>query len=258
MKFRPCIDIHNGTVKQIVGSSLRDAGDMAQENFASEHGAAYFARIYRERGLDGGHVILLNGRDSAYYEATKQQALLALTEFSGGLSVGGGLTDENIREFLDAGAYAGIFTSYVFRDGRIDMERLSGLRALVGREHIILDLSCKKRDGQYHIVTDRWQKFSDEVLNVPLLEQLSEYACEFLIHAVDVEGKQQGVDAALVRSLSAYQGCPVTIAGGVRDYEDIKIVREAGGGRIDLTIGSALDLFGGTLEIGEVVRRCAM
>ena len=78
MEFRPCIDIHNGKVKQIVGSSLADEGDRAVENFVAGADAAYYAHLYKEAGLRGGHIILLNSRDSAYYEATKAQALQRL------------------------------------------------------------------------------------------------------------------------------------------------------------------------------------
>ena len=161
MEFRPCIDIHNGKVKQIVGSSLRDAGDQASENFVSGQDAPFYARMYQSRGIRGGHIILLNAKDSPYYEETKNQALAALRAYPGGLQVGGGITDANASEFLEAGASAVIVTSFVFRDGRIDYDCLNRLEQAVGKEHLVLDLSCRYRadaeEPGYYIVTDRWQ-----------------------------------------------------------------------------------------------------
>ena len=254
MRFRPCIDIHNGKVKQIVGSSLRDAGDTARENFVSERSAAEFARLYRERGLKGGHIILLNREGSEYYEATRKQAFDALGAWPGGMQVGGGVRAENAAAFLDAGASHVIVTSYVFRDGIIDRERLEKLRAEVGREHVVLDLSCRKTERGYVIVTDRWQKMTDTVLGPETLEDLSGFCDEFLIHAVDVEGKQEGIEEELVSLLSRAASVPVTYAGGIRGPEDIDRIRAVGGGKIDFTVGSALDLFGGTLAFEEVCK----
>ena len=253
MEFRPCIDIHNGKVKQIVGATLEDEGDAAAENFVSEKGADFFAKFYQEEDLYGGHVILLNKSDSPYYEATKAQALAALRAFPKGLQVGGGITAENAAEFLEAGASHVIVTSYVFRDGEILYENLEKLVAAVGKEHIVLDLSCKKRHANYYIVTDRWQNFTHEQVTVELLEELSQYCDEFLIHAADVEGQKSGIDEELVEILAEYDGIPVTYAGGVGSYDDILDMKRIGRGKINLTIGSALDLFGGTLNY-ETVR----
>ena len=161
MEFRPCIDIHNGKVKQIVGGSLKDAGDRAQENFVAEQDAAFFAGLYRERGLEGGHVILLNHEGSEYYEATRRQAFRALKAYPGGLQIGGGICENNAEEYLEAGASHVIVTSWVFREGRIDRERLKRLERAVGKERLVLDLSCRKKGTEYYIVTDRWQKFTD-------------------------------------------------------------------------------------------------
>ena len=188
MKFRPCIDIHNGKVKQIVGGSLKDLGDQAEENFISEKDAAFYAHCYQKDGLTGGHVILLNPKTSPYYEETKRQALLALSQARGTLQVGGGITEENAEEFLNAGASHVIVTSYVFRDGKISYENLEKLVKTVGKERLVLDLSCRKKDGVYYIVTDRWQKFTQEVLSEQLLDMLAAYCDEFLVHAADVEG----------------------------------------------------------------------
>ena len=252
MRFRPCIDIHNGRVKQIVGGSLTDAGDRAKENFVSEMDAAWYADLYRSHGLTGGHVILLNAKDSPYYEQTKSQALSALREWPGGLMIGGGISADNAGEFLDAGASHVIVTSWVFRDGHIRYDRIRTLREIVGKEHLVLDLSCRKRDGKYFVVTDRWQKFTEEEVTADLLSRLQESCDEFLIHAVDVEGKAKGIEEALVELLADACGIPATYAGGVGSYEDVRKLRDLGKGKVDVTIGSALDLFGGPLEFRKV------
>ena len=189
MRFRPCIDIHNGKVKQIVGGTLMDEGDKARENFVSEQDASWFAALYRDADLPGGHVILLNSPDSPYYEATRRQAFLALGTYPGGLQLGGGVNPENACAYLDAGASHVIVTSYVFRDGRIRWENLEQMVRSVGRSRLVLDLSCRKKDGKYYIVTDRWQKFTDTVLTPEMMHTLSSFCDEFLVHAVDVEGK---------------------------------------------------------------------
>ncbi len=256
MKFRPCIDIHNGKVKQIVGGTLCDQGDQAQENFVSQQDAGYYADFYRRDHVDGGHIILLNPPSSAYYEETKRQALLALSRFPGGLQVGGGINERNAAEFLDAGASHVIVTSYVFRDGKIHRENLQKLLAEVGREHLVLDLSCRRRNGKYYIVTDRWQKFTDVILNTETLEELSGYCSEFLIHAADVEGKAAGIETDVVRMLGSWGKIPVTYAGGVSSYEDLHLLRKLGQNRVDVTVGSALDLFGGSLSYQKVLELC--
>jgi len=253
MEFRPCIDIHNGKVKQIVGGSLKDAGNQAQENFVSEQDAPFYANMYKEAGIRGGHIILLNAKDSEYYEATKQQALAALAAYPGGLQVGGGITALNAHEFLDAGASHVIVTSYVFRDGRIDYERLAELVAVVGKERLVLDLSCRKKDGEYYIVTDRWQKFTEEKVTLSLLNKLKDSCDEFLIHAVDVEGKASGIETELVQMLGEWGAIPVTYAGGVGSFADLEQLKVLGQNRVNVTIGSALDLFGGEMEYTKVL-----
>lgn len=247
MKFRPCIDIHNGQVKQIVGGSLRDEGDQAKENFVAAQDASFYAAMYREDQLKGGHVILLNRSDSPYYEATREQAFRALGEYPGGLQLGGGVTPENAEEYLDAGASHVIVTSYVFRDGRIYYENLELLKRTVGKERLVLDLSCRKRDGAYYVVTDRWQKFTEVQVTEALLRELNGYCDEFLVHAVDVEGKASGIETELVKLLAGYPDAAITYAGGVGTLSDLELLRKWGQGRIDVTVGSALDLFGGTI-----------
>lgn len=257
MEFRPCIDIHNGAVKQIVGSSLRDEGDFAKENFKATQDAAYYASLYHELNLRGGHVILLNKEGSRYYEETKKQAFLALSAYPDGLQVGGGIHAQNACEYLKAGASHVIVTSYVFCDGKIQYENLEKICSETGKEHLVLDLSCRKKDGEYHIVTDRWQKYTDVVLNEKTLDFFADYCDEFLIHAVDVEGKAQGIELELVRMLGSFGRLPITYAGGVHDYEDLLLLKEAGGGHVNVTIGSALEIFGGTMKLSRVLEALA-
>ncbi|MCI5529214.1 MAG: phosphoribosylformimino-5-aminoimidazole carboxamide ribotide isomerase [Blautia sp.] len=254
MKFRPCIDIHNGKVKQIVGGSLKDAGDEAKENFVSVQDAAFYASLYKKSGLSGGHVILLNSVDSPYYEATRQQAFLALHTYPQGLQLGGGVNPKNAADYLDAGASHVIVTSYVFKDGKISWENLDKMEKAVGREHMVLDLSCRKKDGRYYVVTDRWQKFTEVTVTLELMEELGSYCDEFLVHAVDVEGKARGVEKELVALLSEYTQRPVTYAGGVGSMEDLEVLRTCGRNRVDVTVGSALDLFGGKLPFERLVQ----
>ena len=253
MQFRPCIDIHNGKVKQIVGGSLLDVGNQAEENFVATQDAAFYAKLYKESNIKGGHIILLNKAGTPFYEEDVAQARGALLEYPKGLQIGGGITAENAKEFLDMGASHVIVTSYVFRDGVVDYDRLNALEQAVGRQHIVVDLSCRKKDGAYYIVTDRWQKFTKEMVCEETIIKLQDYADEFLIHAVDVEGKANGVEEDLVKMLSEYATIPITYAGGVGSYEDIEVIRQLGKGKLDITIGSALDLFGGHLEYDRVI-----
>lgn len=253
MKFRPCIDIHNGKVKQIVGGSLADSGDRAEENFVSERDAAFFSCFYRDKGLAGGHIILLNPAESGYYEKTREQAVCALKAYPGGFQVGGGITPENAEDFLNAGASHVIVTSYVFKDGKLHYDRLEQMLRAVGRKHLVLDLSCRKKEDGYYIVTDRWQKYTNVKLNDDTLRQLSGRCDEFLIHAVDVEGKAQGIEEELVKILGNESQVPVTYAGGVHDFSDLKKLKELGNGRVDVTIGSALDLFGGSMKLDQIL-----
>lgn len=253
MRFRPCIDIHNGKVKQIVGGSLRDTGNQAEENFVSEQDGAFYASLYKEKGLKGGHIILLNSTDSEYFQATRAQAFLALRAYPGGLQLGGGVNPDNAADYLNAGASHVIVTSYVFRDGRICWENLEKMVQEVGREHLVLDLSCRKRADRYYIVTDRWQKFTEETVSLELMKKLGGYCDEFLIHAVDVEGKANGVEIPLAELLGEYEGHPVTYAGGVGSMKDIQTLKQASGGKVDVTVGSALDLFGGTIPFANLI-----
>ena len=256
MRFRPCIDIHNGKVKQIVGGSLKDQGDQAAENFVAEQDAAWYAFLYKEKKLSGGHVILLNPASSPYYETTKAQAMKALAAWPGGLQIGGGIHDENAEEFLRAGASQVIVTSFVFKDGQFKEETLNRLVHAVGKEQLVLDLSCRKKDDAYYIVTDRWQKFTDVRLTPAILDELSGSCAEFLIHAVDVEGKASGIEKELAEMLGSWGKIPVTYAGGVGSFDDLRDLKKLGQNHLDVTIGSALDLFGGQMKFEEVLAYC--
>ena len=287
MRFRPCIDIHDGKVKQIVGGSLREKAEGissgqepssgwssspdrmisadqglnpvggsrmrsdVRENFVSELGADFYAELYRDRGLTGGHVILLNGDRTPGYEASRKQAFMALSAFPGGLQAGGGINPRNAADYLDAGASHVIVTSYVFRDGKVDTDRLEEMRRAAGRERLVLDLSCRLREGQYYIVTDRWQKFTETQVTLETIQQLGEYCDEFLVHAVDVEGKAKGIETDLARILGQVRDHAVTYAGGIGSMADLDLLRDCTDGRVDFTIGSALDLFGGNIPFEQ-------
>jgi len=260
--FRPCIDLHEGKVKQIVGGTLDAPGDL-RTNFVSEKPAAWFAELYKRDGLFGGHVIMLGA-------GNETEARSALKAFPGGLQIGGGINSANARGWLDAGASRVIVTSWVFREGRVDWERLGELVKIIGKEKLVLDLSCRKKAQspnpkvqsqtpandfghgtldfglEYFVVTDRWQKFTELAVNEDTLKTLSGFCAEFLVHAVDVEGLCRGIDIELVESLGRWTPIPATYAGGANSISDLETVTKLGQGKVDLTIGSALDIFGGS------------
>jgi phosphoribosylformimino-5-aminoimidazole carboxamide ribotide isomerase len=237
--FRPCIDLHEGKVKQIVGGTLAAPEGGLRTNFVSDRPAAWYAELYKRDGLKGGHLIMLGpGNESAAREALKA--------YPGGLQVGGGVNLDNAQAWLDAGASHVIVTSWVFREGRIDRMRLGELVKAIGKQRLVLDLSCRRRGNDYFVVTDRWKNFTDTVLSGETLKEFGNSCFEFLVHAVDVEGLCQGVDMALVEKLGDWSPIPTTYAGGARSIEDLESVELAGKGKVDLTIGSALDIFGGT------------
>ncbi|MFZ5797866.1 MAG: phosphoribosylformimino-5-aminoimidazole carboxamide ribotide isomerase [Desulfobulbaceae bacterium] len=248
MRFRPCIDLHSGRVKQIVGSTLRDGSAATlQTNFSSDLPSSHYATLYREDNLPGGHVIMLG-------PGNEEAALDALRAWPGGLQLGGGINLDNAAGWLERGASHVIVTSYVFHHGLLDEERLERLADKVGRERLVLDLSCRFRDGGYYVVTDRWQKFTSLQVSGPTLERLAGFCDEFLVHAVDVEGKCMGVDDRLIRLLAEHATIPTTYAGGVASMADLELILEAGRGRLDATVGSALDIFGGSgLTYADVV-----
>ena len=237
--FRPCIDLHEGKVKQIVGGTLSDSAEEVRTNFVSEKSSAEYAELYRRDELRGGHVILLG-------PGNEHAARAALAAYPGGMQVGGGVNLDNAVSWLDAGAAQVIVTSWIFQAGRVDFARLSSLERKIGKQRLVLDLSCRRRGAEYWVVTDRWQTFTDVSVSAETLTRLSESCDEFLVHAVDVEGLCRGIDAELVERLGVESPIPVTYAGGASSLSDLELVTELGKGRVDLTIGSALDIFGGS------------
>ena len=235
--FRPCIDLHEGKVKQIVGGTLGDEQAL-RTNYVSERPAEWYARLYQRDGLSGGHVIMLG-------PGNENPARAALAAYPGGLQIGGGINLENARLWLEAGASHVIVTSWVFREGKVDLERLKQLVSAIGKERLVLDLSCRRVDGNYVVTTDRWQKLTDLQINPENLERLAAFCVQFLVHAVDVEGLCRGIDQDLVSILARSSPLLTTYAGGANSLDDLETVERIGQGRIDLTIGSAMDIFGG-------------
>jgi phosphoribosylformimino-5-aminoimidazole carboxamide ribotide isomerase len=238
-RFRPCIDLHNGQVKQIVGGTLRDDGTAPDENHVSQHEASWFAEKYRTDQLTGGHVIKLGpGNDDA--------ARSALAAWPGGLQIGGGINHQNATEWLDAGASHVIVTSWLFDEkGALLPSRLDQMVQLIGRERLVIDLSCRRDGSSWYVAMNRWQTRTNVNIDLATLDRLSAYADEFLVHAADVEGLCQGVDLELVKLLGQWNGLPVTYAGGAASMSDLEQVADASQGNVDITVGSALDLFGG-------------
>lgn len=239
-RFRPCIDLHSGQVKQIVGSTLNDSGQGLKTNFVSNHDAAWYADLYRRDGLTGGHVIMLGpGNETA--------AKSALSAYPGGLQIGGGIRPCNAAEHLESGASHVIVTSYLFEtDGTFSQTRLDKMVAAAGRERLVIDLSCKATHDGWTVAMNRWQTLTDLKVTPESLKHLAEHCDEFLIHAVDVEGKCEGIDERLVAFLGAHSTIPMTYAGGIHKLEDLVRIEHLSQGRVDATVGSALDLFGGS------------
>ncbi|MDD9268028.1 phosphoribosylformimino-5-aminoimidazole carboxamide ribotide isomerase [Paenibacillus sp. GCM10023248] len=246
MKFRPCIDLHNGKVKQIVGETLGTEGKAVVENFVSSYGSRHYAEMFKKDELLGGHVIMLGG-------GNEDEAKHALRAYPGGLQIGGGIHADNAGAYLAEGASHVIVTSYIFRDGELNRDHLDRIAAAVGKDRLVIDLSCKEKDGKWFVATNQWKLLSNFELNAANIRFLEAYCDEFLIHAVDVEGKQSGIQQSLVRTLAEWVTIPTTYAGGARSFADIELFKSLSGGKLDITIGSALDIFGGKLSYDEVV-----
>lgn len=248
MKFRPCIDLQEGKVVQIVGGTLKDSNKKNPiTNFQTLKAPMEFAKMYQKDNLKGGHVISLGPGNTG-------AALSALNAYPGGLQMGGGITPTNAGLYLDAGASHVIVTSYVFSNGKIDFNKLTALVKRVGKENLVLDLSCRQKDGAFWIVTDRWQKYTNVAVSKETIAQLAVYCDEFLVHGVDVEGMMQGIQTDLVELLGEHSPIPVTYAGGASRFIDLDTVKSLGKNRVDLTIGSALDIFGGSIPYQDVVK----
>ncbi len=249
LEFRPCIDLHEGKVKQIVGSTLGYENKEVVENFSSEHDSSYYAKLFAQNQLTGGHVIMLGA-------GNEEAAIRALQTYPNGLQIGGGITADNASHYIEAGASHVIVTSYIFHDGMLDMDRLQKLNEAVGKDKLVIDLSCRKRDNKWYVVTDKWTKFSDFEVNSASIKEIEEFCDELLIHAVDVEGKRSGMQEELVRDLAQWTSIPTTYAGGVRSIEDLKKFESISNGKLHVTIGSALSIFGGDLDFHTVVHYC--
>ncbi|MDF1859553.1 MAG: phosphoribosylformimino-5-aminoimidazole carboxamide ribotide isomerase [Verrucomicrobiales bacterium] len=239
-QFRPCIDLHEGSVKQIVGGTLDSTDSALETNFVSDKSSSWFAELYASDQLRGGHVIKLGpGNDEAAREA--------LAAYPGGLQIGGGINPENAAEWLEAGASHVISTSCLFdEDARFQSEVLKRLVEAVGADRLVIDLSCRRREGKWIVAMNRWQTPTDLEVTHETLSALASSCDEFLIHAADVEGKCSGIDEDLVSLLGAWGEKPVTYAGGASSLDDLRLVDSLSGGKVDLTIGSALDIFGGS------------
>ncbi|KAJ3082945.1 Enzyme that catalyzes the fourth step in the histidine pathway [Rhizoclosmatium hyalinum] len=245
--FRPCIDLHNGQVKQIVGASLKDDPTSAQTdekvlrtNFVSSYPSSHYASLYKKHNLTGAHVIKLGpGNDQA--------ALEALAAWPNGLQVGGGISVDNAEYWLNEGKAGKIIvTSWLFPQARFSEERLKQLVEKVGKERIVVDISCKVKDGEWVVAMDKWQTLTDMKVNAESIRMLESYCSEFLVHAADVEGLCKGIDSELVKKLGEWCTIPVTYAGGGHALSDLQLVHDLSNGKVDLTFGSALDIFGGS------------
>jgi len=235
-KFRPCIDLHNGKVKQIVGSSLSENESELKENFVSQKPAEWYAELYKKDGLKGGHIIMLG-------KGNEEAATRALKAYPNGMQIGGGINAENAQKYIETGAEAVIVTSYIFPEGKFSLERLKTISNEVGKNKLVVDLSCY---GQ-RVAINRWQTLTDFYITKENLALISEYCFEFLVHAAGVEGKQQGMDLELIKFLGEHSPIPATYAGGANSLKDFETCNELSKGKVDLTIGSALDIFGGNV-----------
>jgi phosphoribosylformimino-5-aminoimidazole carboxamide ribotide isomerase len=249
LRFRPCIDLHQGKVKQIVGETLNVDNQNVVENFVSDLNPGYYANLYKNDRLRGGHIIMLGA-------GNEEAAAQALEAYPGGLQIGGGMTADNAAGYLEKGATHIIVTSYVFRDGALNLPNLQAIVSEIGKENLVIDLSCKERDGKWYVVTNQWKTFSDFEVNAANISYLEQYCAEFLVHAVDVEGKQSGIQETLANQLAHWVAIPTTYAGGARSLADLETFRALTQGKLDITIGSALDIFGGKLPYREVVDYC--
>lgn len=239
-KFRPCIDLHQGKVKQVVGGTFDSEGDV-EVNHTSEHPPSYFATLYKKDQLKGGHVIQLGPGNA---EAAKE----ALQAWPGHLQIGGGINSDNAEQWINHGASHVIVTSYLFDEQyQFQEKKLHQLLEKIDTCQLVIDLSCRSDGkGSWYVAMDRWRQQTDLLLTPETLEKLAPHCHEYLIHAADVEGKCQGIDQELATFLGNYSPIPVVYAGGAQSIDDLQLIDHITDGKVDITIGSALDIFGGT------------
>lgn len=253
-KYVGCIDIHAGKVKQIVGGTLvKDDTNEADSqsvatNFVSEKPSSFYAQLYKDNDVKGCHVIKLGSLEENNIAAKE-----ALQAWPGHLQVGGGINDTNAKEWIDNGASKVIVTSWLFPNGEFDLERLKKISSIVGKEHLVFDLSCRRQintdnnELSWVVAMNKWQTLTKTILSKEYFDLVSEYCSEFLVHAADVEGLCNGIDEELVKKLAEWSDLPIVYAGGAKDVSDLALVDKLSNGKVDLTYGSALDIFGGRL-----------
>ncbi|KAK4668120.1 Enzyme that catalyzes the fourth step in the histidine pathway [Podospora pseudoanserina] len=248
-RFRPCIDLHSGQVKQIVGGTLDSKTTSLLTNFISPHPPSYFSKLYKENDLHGAHVIMLG-------PGNRTAAIESLAAWPNNLQIGGGINETNAQEWINLGASKVIITSYLFPNGAFSQERLDKVLVALGgdKEKLVIDLSCRRKgEDRWFVAMDKWQTITDMEVCEESIRQLEPYCSEFLIHAADNEGLQRGIDEKLVENLARWCSIPVTYAGGGRNLDDLEMVKKLSNGKVDLTIGSALDCFGGS---GVTLQEC--
>ncbi|PVV02043.1 hypothetical protein BB560_003515, partial [Smittium megazygosporum] len=226
-KFRPCIDLHSGVVKQIVGGTLTESNETLLENYVSSKDPSFYAELYKKHNLTGGHIIKLG-------PGNEEAAKSALFAWPGGMQIGGGITLENAQSWIDLGASKVIVTSSLFKNKKFDLEKLVLFEKAIGKDRLVVDLSCRRVSDGWVVAMDKWQTKTDLMINRESISLISQYCSELLIHAADVEGLCKGIDTDLVKFLGEITPIPTTYAGGI---EDLAIVNTLSNGKIDLTIG---------------------
>ncbi|KAF6005708.1 hypothetical protein HII12_005282 [Brettanomyces bruxellensis] len=231
-----CIDIHGGKVKQIVGGTLnQDDTEQSKNtcksnletNFVSEKSSSYYAKLYEEHGIIRTHVIKLGS-----LEENNRVAIEALKAWPKHLQIGGGINDTNAKYWIQQGADKVIVTSWLFPKGQFDKSRLERISQLVGKEHLVVDLSYFDAGG---VEQGRLLSYSrGTARNSSFMQLMLKAFCK-------------GIDQELVAKLAEWCTSPIVYAGGAKSIDDLKLVDKLSHGRVDLTFGSALDLFGGKL-----------
>ncbi len=247
MNFRPCIDVFKGKVVQLIGTSLFGGEEKTiVKHFESEYSPAYYAELFKQDNLKGGHILSLgSGNNDVVIEALKA--------FNGGMKYGGSVTPENAHVYLDAGATHVIVNSYVFDNGEINLPNLKSLVKSIGKDKLVLDMSCRKKNGDYYIVTNLWEKFTNVILDQKSLQDISKYCDEIIVHGVDSEGRKQGLESDLVRILAQHTPIKTVYAGGISSIADLTMIKALGNEKIDPCIGTALSIYGGNLSYYEVL-----